>query len=99
VALNGSRFGDLALDRLLRLTSRFCRIPHVVLRKIPSIEFADVTEEALLIADPDIDVAQTSATSATLTAPASLIRLRGKMLTELSKLRHRVSSWNLPYSE
>jgi hypothetical protein len=70
-----------------------------VLRNISTIDFAKVTEEALLIADPDIDVAQTSVTSSTSTASVSLIRRRGKILTRLPKLRHRVSSWNLPYSQ
>jgi hypothetical protein len=76
----------------------FGRITHDVLRKIPSIDFAKLTEEALLTADPDIDVAQPSPTSTTSTVPVPLIRLRAKIPTSLSKLRRGVSGWNMQFS-
>jgi hypothetical protein len=70
-----------------------------VLRKIPSIDFAKLTEEVLLTADPDIDVAQTSATSATSTVSVPLIWLRSKIPMNLSKLRRWLSGWNMLHSQ
>jgi hypothetical protein len=70
-----------------------------VLRKIPSIDFAKLTEEVLLTADPDIDVAQTSATSATSTVSVPLIWLRSKIPMNLSKLRRWLSGWSMLHSQ
>jgi hypothetical protein len=52
----------------------FCRMPVMLLRKVSTIDFAKLTEEALMIADPSTNVAQASTTSATSATSGCLCR-------------------------